>query len=666
MSVSRLRIATTSGLAMVTGLAGWVAIGAPAAEAKPTFTVTTVVSKLSHPWDLTWVGKLMLFDQRGGTVYSKRGSSAAHRVKLDPLPDIYVNNEGGLLGLVADPSAASNKRFYTCQAVRLAGSAKDVRVLRWRLTTDTTAVLDGSAAQATVVKGLPVSNGRHSGCRLRFGPDGKLYVGTGDAATTGNPQNRKSLGGKVLRVSANGDIPTDNPFYAEGGNARYVWSYGHRNVQGLAFRPGTSQLWSAEHGSYRDDEINTIVKGGNYGWDPGPGYDESVPMTDLRKFPDAVPARWRSGPTTQATSGLTFVNSSAWGHWQGVAAVGLLKDQGIRLLFLDPTGRVTGTRLIEEVKRFGRIRTVQFGPDNALYFTTSNGSNDVIAKITPTAKPKTLAAGRNISGVGVSAVRTNDDVYAFIRTTGNAVAYKRSSDDGRTWGASWTSTGVTSTTAPSVASSAGGRVDLVTRANDGSITHTWFVDGRRRGQTGLGGNLTTATVSSLGDGTLDVWGFGTNGVIYRRHYGSSWSGWQRVGNDTFTSAVGASVDPAGGGTVITARSPGGGIYERRVTASSNGSTWSKTDGLLWSGRALGDRFAGRTMVAVSKGSDGYARFQQGGLVLALGVKIDSDPDVVTRPDGSWVLFGRATSGGLAYYDARPGEYKTRSLGGTVR
>lgn len=100
------------------------------------------------------------------------------------------------------------------------------------------------------------------------------------AAQGANPQNLSSLGGKVLRVRSDGWIPTTNPFYRRGGNARYVWNYGHRNIQGLIKRPGKGELWSVENGTSRDDEINLVWKGDNYGWDPRPGYDESRPMTD--------------------------------------------------------------------------------------------------------------------------------------------------------------------------------------------------------------------------------------------------------------------------------------------------------------------------------------------------------------------------------------------------
>nr|WP_294690547.1 PQQ-dependent sugar dehydrogenase [uncultured Friedmanniella sp.] len=349
---------------------------AEVAQARPSYRFTTVVSGLSIPWDVTWVGPVMLFDQRSGGVWSKRGSAAPRRVQI-PMPAPYVNGEGGLLGMVAHPKAASNKQFYTCQTT---AGARDVRVLRWRLTSDTQAVAVGKP----IVTGIPLTSGRHTGCRLRFSQKGMLYIGTGDAAVGTNPQRKSSLGGKVLRVHSDGRLPKTNPYASARGNARYVWNYGHRNIQGLAVRPSTGRLYTAEHGPDRNDEVNAVVKRANYGWDPVPGYNESRPMTDRTKYPQARRAIWSSGRPTVATSGLTFVTGRAWENWNGALAVAQLKGTGIRLLFLDRAGKVTSTRMVPGTSAYGRIRTVQMGPDGALYFTTSNGSRDRIVKVTPT------------------------------------------------------------------------------------------------------------------------------------------------------------------------------------------------------------------------------------------------------------------------------------------
>ena len=374
-----------TGAAALTGALGasaLVAGPAPAADAAPALRFTTVVSGLDIPWDLTWVGSTMLYDQRAGGIWSKRGTAAPRRLSI-PLPTPFVQSEGGMLGMVADPGAATNHVFYTCQTV---ASTHDVQVWRWQLSTDgTRAVRYGS--RNPLVDGIPLqgpSPGRHTGCRLRFSAKGMLYIGTGDSAVGTNPQSTSSLGGKVLRIHSDGRIPTTNPYYKKGGDARYVWDIGHRNVQGLALRPGTGQMYNAEQGTARDDEVNIVHKGANYGYDPVPGYDESVPMTDTRKFPKAIKAVWSSGDPTKATSGITFLSGSAWGSWNGALAVGQLKATGVRLIFLDKAGHQTSTRMVPGTTGYGRIRTVQLGPDKALYLTTSNGSGaDKIVRVTP-------------------------------------------------------------------------------------------------------------------------------------------------------------------------------------------------------------------------------------------------------------------------------------------
>ncbi|CAL8978093.1 Aldose sugar dehydrogenase YliI [Propionicimonas sp. T2.31MG-18] len=372
---SRLRLAAS---ALLVSLMAPLGVADTADAAEPVPVVTPVVTGLTIPWDLTWVGELMLFDERAGRLWSKRPDAAPQRVSL-PLPPLFVNSEGGLLGLVADPDAATNGYFYTCMSVaKASGSASDVQVWKWRLTSDTTA-----EKVQVLVKGIPIGHGRHNGCRLRFRSAGMLYIGTGDAAKGTSPQSLKSLGGKILRVSADGTIPRTNPFYPRGGNARYVWNYGHRNVQGLALRPGTAtnELWSVEHGTNRDDEVNYVTKGSNYGWSPTPGYNEKRSMTDTRRYPKARKAAWRSGYPTVATSGATFLSGAQWGDWDGMLAVAELKGQGILLFSVGSTRKLS--RVAEIVTDHGRIRTVEQGPDGALYFTTSNGSGDGIYRLAP-------------------------------------------------------------------------------------------------------------------------------------------------------------------------------------------------------------------------------------------------------------------------------------------
>jgi glucose/arabinose dehydrogenase len=212
-------------------------------------------------------------------------------------------------------------------------------------------------------------------------------VGTGDAAVGSVPQDPANLGGKVLRVNRRGAGVAGNP---GGGLDPRIYTLGHRNVQGIAFRPGTDRPFSVEHGPDRDDEVNRLVAGANYGWDPSRGgtqnsYDESVPMTDLQRFPDAVPAVWSSGSDTEAICGAAFITGEQWGQLQGLLAVAALAGSKLLLMRVDSQGNVTATGQLPQLDgSYGRLRAVRPGPDGALYVTTSNGDNDKILKIAPT------------------------------------------------------------------------------------------------------------------------------------------------------------------------------------------------------------------------------------------------------------------------------------------
>ncbi len=342
--------------------------------APPDLRVATLVSGLSIPWDIAFTPDgTMLFTQRAGVLSSRLADGTVQTIDAD-FSDLFASGEIGLMGIVVDPSFASNQRFYTCQG----HTGPEIQVITWTLNaayTQATRVAD------PLVGGMPTStsSGRHGGCRLRFGPEGYLWIATGDAASGTVPQDLTSLGGKVLRVDAytGAGAPT-NPFAPS-----RVYTYGHRNVQGLALRPGTSQMWSVEHGPSVDDEINLLVAGRNYGWNPVPGYNESVPMTDFVEYPDAVEAKWSSGSATLATSGGIFLEGNQWGVWEGRLAVATLADSKLRLFEFTPDGAFVSQVVVAELDgAFGRLRTPILGPDGALYVSTSNGgSSDRILRI---------------------------------------------------------------------------------------------------------------------------------------------------------------------------------------------------------------------------------------------------------------------------------------------
>ena len=364
----------------------------PAVAADPDLEVAVAVSGLQNPWAMTFLPDgAMLFTERDEKTVSLRLPNGEVRVVLDSPPGMWSGGETGLMGIETAADFAESRIFYTCHGYR-SGTTKDVRVVAWRL--------DAARTSATLVKtlvtGLASTSGRHGGCALERGTAGELFIGTGDAATGALPQRRTSGGGKVLRVSAATGLGwPGNPFL--GGDsvmAGRIYTYGHRNVQGLARQPGTNRIWSAEHGSYRDDEVNALVRGGNYGWNPvprragDPAYNEGAnsPMTDHTLPGTQRSASWTSGTPTLASSGASFVSGDQWGSLDGALAVAMLKASQLRFLRFDSSQRIVRPSSPPVLDgTYGRLRGVQLGPDGALWVSTSNGSNDRILRITPAA-----------------------------------------------------------------------------------------------------------------------------------------------------------------------------------------------------------------------------------------------------------------------------------------
>jgi glucose/arabinose dehydrogenase len=358
------------------------ALGVGGCLKTPPYTVTTVVSGLNHVWDIGFTPDgTMLYTERSGRVSAFVGGQ---KRLLQTLPDVVVASEAGLMGMAIDPQFASNRQIFVCLASTLGGPNRDVRIVRFRVNASYTGLTD----RQDIVTGMPVNVegelGRHSGCRPRFGPDGYLWVGTGDAAQARVPQDLGSLGGKVLRIDRDGKGAPGNP---GGALAPRLWSFGHRNVQGIAFRASDGLGVSTEHGPDRDDEINRLTQG-NFGWDPvdprgSAAYNENVPMTDTAKFPDAKRAIVSSGTPTIAPCGATFVSGARWGPWDGALVVATLKGTSLRAFKLEPgTGRLQAQGIT--LTGNGRLRAVTQGPDGNLYVSTSNGgATDRILRLTP-------------------------------------------------------------------------------------------------------------------------------------------------------------------------------------------------------------------------------------------------------------------------------------------
>lgn len=342
----------------------------------PGLVEEVVLSGLSNVWDIAFLPDgTPLFTERAGTLSKIENGK---KQVLHTIPDIYARGEAGLMGLAVDPDYSKNSYIYACYSTQ-----SDVRVSRWKLNAKT----DDLSDKNDIVTGIPVNTrffpGRHSGCRIRFGADGNLWIGTGDAAGGSNPQDSQSLGGKILRVNRNGTGVRGN---MRGSFDPRIYSYGHRNVQGLALyekQIDGSYGFSVEHGPDKMDEINRLVPG-NMGWNPVPLYNELVPMTDKSKYPEAIEAVWNSGDVTIAPSGMTFIIGAKWRSLQGQLAVAVLKNEHVRLLKLDKTGKNVLSEQLLFKNKYGRIRSVVMGPNQRLYLTTDNGDGqDEIIRVTP-------------------------------------------------------------------------------------------------------------------------------------------------------------------------------------------------------------------------------------------------------------------------------------------
>jgi glucose/arabinose dehydrogenase len=359
----------------------------PAAPTRgfPALHVSTVVGGLDHPWDVKTLGHgRLLVTERDRA----RLSLVAHGVRRTvtfPSANVWVSGETGLMGLAVDPAFARNHRIYTCQGSTLADGSHDVRVMAWRL--------DVANLKATKIRrligGFPTSSGRHGGCRLLIAHNGALVVGTGDAAIGTNPRDLTSYGGKTLRLDRVTGAPWPSNVWADADDPvqRYIHTWGHRNVQGLAQR-SDGTLWSVEHGPDRDDEVNLLRNGADYGWNPVPlPYNESVPMTDQGLPGTQVEARWSSGFPTLATSGADWLptgRASGWGSYRGTLATAALKAERVLFMKFDAAGTLRWVKVPPALTRVGRVRAVTALPNGDLLVTTDNGGGqDQVLRVRP-------------------------------------------------------------------------------------------------------------------------------------------------------------------------------------------------------------------------------------------------------------------------------------------
>ncbi len=364
-----------------------------------------IVDGLNNPWEIVFGpdGEIY-FTERDGRIWKLSEFGDAKVIQTFPKSGAV---EGGTLGLALHPEFEKNKKIYVYQT-NLELEFYQNKIFSFTVEndvlTDKQIILDG-------IPGAPW----HDGGRIQFGPDEKLYISTGDAISPGLSQDLSSLAGKILRINSDGTIPEDNPF-----ESSPVFSYGHRNPQGLAWSTN-GMFVSSEHGpsgelGYGHDEVNIILKGKNYGWPNivGNSSDENF-----------VNPLIHSGQSTWAPSGMVFYDSDKISSFNGKFLIGTLRGEHLMVVEISDDGSLISTEKFFDGD-FGRIRTAQIDHDGNLYLLTANGNDDKIIRISETPLENVEKFTSQESGDGLTSL------YVLIGVVGigviiGLVALKRKS-----------------------------------------------------------------------------------------------------------------------------------------------------------------------------------------------------------------------------------------------
>lgn len=342
-----------------------------------------LIRNLDHPWGMAWLpdGSLLITERAGRLRLFRNGQ--LEPTPIAGVPPVLASGQGGLLDIVLHPQFAQNRFVYLTYA-HGTREANRTRVAR--------AVFDGN--QLTDVRVIfevsqAKSGGQHFGSRIVWLPDSTMLVAIGDG---GNPpvelegdlirkqaQNLRSNLGKIIRLNDDGSVPSDNPFVNRSDADPKVWSYGHRNIQGLAFDPATNQVWATEHGARAGDELNRVEAGKNYGW-PIVTFSREYSggeITQERSRPNMVDPKlvWRD---TIAPSGLTFYTGDRIPAWRGNLFAGGLVSGNVRRLTINPAGEVINEQVIDIGQR---VRDVRQGPDGFLYVLTDGSGNGQLIRL---------------------------------------------------------------------------------------------------------------------------------------------------------------------------------------------------------------------------------------------------------------------------------------------
>jgi len=330
-----------------------------------TLTDAVLTQNLTFPWEILWGPDSYLWiTERGGRI-SRVNPANGTVIPVITISDVVSQGEGGLLGMVLHPDFSSTPEVFVAYNYNKSGVyTKKIVKFTYNGTTLVNPVV--------LLDNIPASN-IHNGTRLAISPDKKLYITSGDAATSSRAQDKTNLAGKIQRINLDGSIPADNPVP---GSA--LWSYGHRNPQGLVFVG--DRLYSSEHGNATDDEINIIQKDRNFGWPNVEGFCNTDSEQSFCTINNVLEPIFAWTPTI-APSGIDYYNNDAIPQWKNSLLLAVLKDQELLQIKLNAVGDKVDVVNTFYKSTYGRMRDVAISPDGAVYIITSNGNNDKIIKV---------------------------------------------------------------------------------------------------------------------------------------------------------------------------------------------------------------------------------------------------------------------------------------------
>lgn len=344
--------------------------------------VQTIASGLVNPWALAFLadGRMLVTERPGRMrIVSSDGQLSP---ALKGVPDVWATGQGGLLDVVTDHAFKQNNTIYFCFSERTAGGGRTA-VARAKL-------VDGDAPRLEDVKVIfrqqgPLSSGNHYGCRIAQARDGNLFVTLGEHFShRDEAQNLGNHLGKLIRITPDGAAPNDNPFVGRDGARPEIWSYGHRNEQGLAINPASGEVWEIEHGPRGGDEVNIIGKGKNYGWPViGYGIDYNGTKIHASTTKDGMEQPIKYWVLSIAPSGMAFYTGKLFPKWDGSLFTGALVGKMLVRLSLNGNSVTGEERLLQDLNE--RIRDVRQGPDGALWLLTDNAAGRIL-RVSPGGK----------------------------------------------------------------------------------------------------------------------------------------------------------------------------------------------------------------------------------------------------------------------------------------